>query len=128
MPVERKFNLQSSMLIAVAIVFGGALLQALLFSDFEMGARAHKVFNLVEGLMWIGMGTILLWKSCSSERARNPIILAGVTFILFGLSDFVEIQTGSWFEPVWLLIWNVACVVSLVSCLVWYLALGRKQD
>ena len=90
--------------------------------------EATQIFNLVEGLMWIGIGVVLLWKSRSCERARSPTILAGVTFILFGVSDFIEIRTGSWYQPVWLLIWNVACVASLVSCLVWYLALRRRQD
>ncbi len=90
--------------------------------------ESNRIFNLVEGLIWVCVGLVLLWRSRSCEPARSPTILAGATFILFGVSDFIEIRTGSWYQPVWLFIWNVACVASLVSCLVWYLSLRRKQD
>ena len=116
-------------MVVVVIVLGGSLTQLLLTAErpaFE--TTTHKTFNLVEAFIWIGIGIVLLWKSRSFERVRSPAILAGVTFILFGVSDFIEIRTGSWFEPVWLLSWNVACVASLVSCLIWYWAIRRKQD
>ena len=110
---------------------GESLIHVLLTAErtaFETGGTAHKVFNLVEGVIWIAIGIALIWKSRSLERARSPAILAGVTFILFAVSDFIEIRTGSWYQPAWLLLWNVTCVASLVSCLIWYLALRRKQD
>lgn len=86
------------------------------------------IFNLVEGLTWIGIGLVILWRSRSCGRARTSTIVAGVTFVLFGVSDFIEFRTGSWYQPVWLLVWNIACVASMVSSLVWHLAVRRKQD
>lgn len=128
MPVERKpFNLPSVILVIVLIIFGGSLVLVLSTSDFETGAKVHRVFNLVEGVLWVGIGIVLLWRSRSPQGVRFPIIVAGVTFILFGISDFIEIRTGSWFEPPWLLLWKVGCVVSLVSCLIWYLVDRRKE-
>ena len=115
----------------VVMALGESLIHVLLTAEwtgFETGATAHKVFNLVEGVIWIAIGIALIWKSRSLERARSPAILAGVTFILFAVSDFIEIRTGSWYQPAWLLLWNVTCVASLVSSLIWYLAVRRKQD
>ncbi len=113
----------------VVVVLRWSLTQLLLTAERPaLETTTHKTFNLVEAFIWIGIGIVLLWKSRSFERVRSPAILAGVTFILFGVSDFIEIRTGSWIEPLWLLIWNVCCVASLVSCLVWYVALRRKQN
>ena len=110
------------------MALGESLIHVLSTLDFETAAKVHKIFNLVEGFIWIGIAIILLWRSRSFERARSPTILAGVTFVLFGVSDFTEIWTGAWFEPLWLLLWNVLCVVSLGSSLLWYLAVRRKQE
>ena len=117
-----------AIVISVGIIYEATTLEATNKPTFQTTDETHKFFNLVEGLIWVGVGIVLLWNSRSFERVRSPTVLAGVAFILFGVSDFIEIRTGSWFEPVWLLIWNGACVVSLVSCLVWYLALRRKQE
>ena len=129
MSVERKpFNSWSLIVVTVVVALGGWLTHVLSISDFETGAKAHKIFNVAEGLTWVCIGIVLFWRSRSFQRVRSPTILAGVTFILFGVSDFIEFRTGSWYQPVWLLIWNVACVAFLVVCLAWYVALRRKQN
>ena len=46
---------------------------------------------------------------------------AAATLTLFGLSDIVEIQTGAWWQPWWLLVWKGACISGLVLLLwIWY--------
>ena len=48
-------------------------------------------------------------------------IVSSGTLALFGISDFVEIYTGGFIpEPVWLLVWKVVCVLSLIVSIVWY--------
>lgn len=43
----------------------------------------------------------------------------------FGISDFLEIQFGSFLERdmAWLLVWKIACVIGLVAAFVWYMRL-----
>ena len=33
-----------------------------------------------------------------------------MSFFAFGISDFVEIHTGAWYRPWWLLAWKATCV------------------
>ena len=37
-------------------------------------------------------------------------ILLAIILILFGISDFVEMATGAWWQPWWLLAWKGLCV------------------
>jgi hypothetical protein len=46
--------------------------------------------------------------------------VSGAAFVLFGLPDLVEMRTGTWFSPWWLLLWKVSCVVVLGASYLWY--------
>lgn len=66
------------------------------------------VFNLVEGVFWIGLGAwVLLTRRM--VRGRRQVALA-VFLIAFGVSDCVEMRTGAWWTPWWLLVWKAVCV------------------
>ncbi len=47
-------------------------------------------------------------------------LFAAVSFILFGLTDFVEMRTGAWWHPWWLLAWKGGCVAVMVGLLLTY--------
>jgi hypothetical protein len=52
--------------------------------------------------------------------------MAAGTFVLFGASDLIEVRTGAWWRPWWLLAWKAACVFALIVLLVgYYRASGR---
>ena len=40
----------------------------------------------------------------------HHILLASI-LILFGVSDFVEMVTGAWWQPWWLLVWKGLCLI-----------------
>ena len=87
-------------------------------------------FNFVEGIWWIGFG---VWAvryyraSRSSEKSpacyersgcriksgmtKKHLLLLAIILILFGISDFVEMATGAWWRPWWLLIWKGLCLI-----------------
>lgn len=98
-------------------------------ATFETALSIHRMFNLVEGLVWLGVGAFLLLKSWKARKCneplRRPVLVAAVAFILFGISDFIEIRTGSWFQPIWLFAWNAICVVTLLGC--WIVARGTRE-
>jgi hypothetical protein len=85
----------------------------------------HEWFNLGEGILWIAIGTALLIGGAIT-RANRPLKTAsGLSFILFGVSDFIEMQTGSWWKPAWLLRFKALCVISLATC--WWVHVLSKR-
>ena len=67
------------------------------------------IFNLIEGFVWIAF-SVGFWVSLVRPGQRWAKGVAGVNFAAFGVSDFVEMQTGSWGRPWWLAAWKIACV------------------
>ena len=85
--------------------------------------EVDQFFNLSEGVLWISISSILLWKAFKKTPSSHLLIGSSVTFLLFGVSDFIEITTRAWFEPWPLLALKGACVVSLLL----HLGLYRKR-
>jgi hypothetical protein len=76
--------------------------------------RAFQISNYIEAGLWssIGIGfAIAALRQKGVERKR--CLIAAVTFVLFGISDLVESQTGAWYRPIWLLGWKGVCVLVL---------------
>lgn len=76
------------------------------------------VFNLAEGILWIGTGLGFAVALCRSRADMRLKAAACLLFVAFGISDFVEIGTGAWYKPWWLLAWKAACVGGLLAVLV----------
>ena len=70
--------------------------------------------NYFEAVFWIGIGVALLARGGrSDERLRRLALIAAGVFALFGVSDFVEAQTGAWWRPWWLLLWKAGCIAAI---------------
>jgi hypothetical protein len=81
----------------------------------------HATFNSVEAIVWLCLATAIAWRSLRGEvRHRFVGLIAAITFIVFAASDLVEIQTGAWYRPWWLLFWKAACIVILFACFIRY--------
>lgn len=61
-----------------------------------------------------------------SKLQRKRCWQATLVFVLFGISDLVETQTGAWWRPWWLLAWKAACVSALAILLMEYLRSRRR--
>jgi hypothetical protein len=73
--------------------------------------------NYLEGVFWIVVAVVLGIAGRRANQAYRALsVVASGTFFVFGVSDFVEAQTGAWWRPLWLLIWKASCLVVLVSC------------
>ena len=57
-------------------------------------------------------------RGITGKARRVPATVAAIAFILFAVSDAVEIATGAWWRPWWLFAWKATCVVILVGILV----------
>ena len=91
--------------------------------------RFETLFNLAEAVLW---SLIALAVGASAFRhagkKRRILSIAALAFAVFGVSDWIEAETGSWWEPWWLLTLKVACVaVLLLSFRAWQ-RLIRTRD
>jgi len=85
----------------------------------------HTLGNYLEASLWGVIALSLLVASIFHPRHRSRLLLAALTFLLFGLSDLVEISTGAWWRPTWLLLWKAA---SLLSLLLLWLSHRRSRN
>ena len=78
--------------------------------------RREQYFNLAEGIAWIGLG-VYFFALLLRRTHRGLNVLIGIAFVLFGISDFVEMHTGAWWRPWWLLVWKGLCLLALLFLL-----------
>jgi len=88
----------------------------------------HYWGNIVEAVFWIVIGVVVFMQSRAGGAALRRIATrAAIVFVVFGASDLVEVRTGAWYRPLWLLVIKAVCVALLVHCLLQYLA-WRKGE
>ncbi|MFC1678830.1 hypothetical protein ACFL2T_01230 [Elusimicrobiota bacterium] len=74
-----------------------------------------ETFNLCEGILWSVLGAILLWRSRKLDHPMHRLGgIGAITLFIFGVTDFIEVRTGAWWSPWWLLALKVLCVVILL--------------
>ena len=87
-------------------------------------------FNYIEAILWFTIGCMLFINARFIERYlhyRKIMYMASIFFILFGISDIIEVQTGAWWKPTGLLVLNVVCIAGFVYCWFKYLQNKRKH-
>jgi hypothetical protein len=122
--------------VMVCILIGVAVL----INDFyvvhrsEIGAwlntKTVGLWNALEAVLWTTMGLLFAIKSSlHAGGARRRGLITACVLIVFGISDFVELHTGAWWRPWWLLVWKILCVVGLGAILcVWLLGRQKKVE
>ena len=84
--------------------------------------------NYVEARLWITIAVLFAILSTRRRGAvRSRCAIAAVAFLLFGLSDVVEAQTGAWWRPWWLLVWKATCVLAF-AWLLWRHRARRRNE
>ena len=77
--------------------------------------------NYVEAGLWIAIALAFAASCVWRGSDKKTCVAAALTFLLFGVSDIVEVQTGAWWRPWWLFAWKAACVLSMICLLVRWL-------
>jgi hypothetical protein len=72
--------------------------------------------NLAEGILWLGFA-IGFGLSVYRPGLRTRKIIAAVTFLWFGFSDFAEMNLSGDL-PWWLLLWKGSCLLVLLILLI----------
>lgn len=71
----------------------------------------YQGFNFFEGILWIVLAVVIYYAPVFHLKGKkDQRWLLAVTLILFGISDFIEMNTGAWWRPYWLLIWKAICL------------------
>ena len=88
----------------------------------------ETVGNVFEAGLWLLVSGIFLIKAIQARNLfrRTFLILAG-GFFVFGISDFIESQTGAWWRPPWLLLIKVLCITVFVYGFGNYYQLTRRK-
>ncbi|MEB3885734.1 hypothetical protein [Lyngbya sp. CCY1209] len=78
----------------------------------------YNLGNYIEAGIW-GMFALGFAGAATrvTGKARSLRLIASLTFLLFGLSDIVEVQTRAWWHPWWLFAWKVLCGITMVVLL-----------
>ncbi|MGE5193635.1 MAG: hypothetical protein ACM3U2_14160 [Deltaproteobacteria bacterium] len=88
----------------------------------------EAIFNGCEAALWIVCAIVVAVRYCRAKAGlRRLSRWAAAFFVLFGLSDFIEIQTGAWWRPPGLLLLKGACLVGLTWCFVALLRSVREK-
>jgi hypothetical protein len=85
----------------------------------------YEAFNYFECTAWITIALVLpFWFRKSFPEKRGVILRASLTFVFFGISDFLEAPTHGR-VPWWLWTWKIACACYLLKCRYDYI--GRER-
>lgn len=73
------------------------------------------LFNGFETVLWSLMSFWVGTQAVKTPKRRGRLLLGAVTFAAFAGSEMVEMQTGAWWRPVWLMLWKGLCIVILTA-------------
>ncbi len=81
----------------------------------------------MEAAFWILIGLgFIVFRVLLRPTNRTRTITAAVVFLACGRSDIVEVETGAWWRPWWLLVWKGSCIGILLAMALAHFK-GRKD-
>lgn len=92
-------------------------------------------FNLFEAVLWFAMAAaipFIKFADTKPDQSSSFVLTPGqrlglsLTLILFGTSDLIEIKSGSWWSPWWLLLLKTGCILSFILIIWRIVSQGRK--
>ena len=85
-----------------------------------------EVFNFVEAVFWMGLGVWVAVYYVRRNTGSKVVKVLATTLVLFGVSDIVEVYSGAWWRPWWLLAWKVCCLLLITWGVIYLLRKGGK--
>jgi hypothetical protein len=87
----------------------------------------EAAFNYCEAAFWFVIaGVVAVRGRRQTPRLQRIARIAAVALAVFGISDLIEVKTGSYWEPRWLFVMKSACVTVLGLCL-WRYHVAKKE-
>jgi hypothetical protein len=74
----------------------------------------EAIFNRCEAALW-GFVAIALFVRAFRDRPalRGTWVFLAIAFAAFSVSDVIELRSGAWWRPWWLVVLKVACVAGM---------------
>ena len=75
---------------------------------------ASEIVNWGEVFLWPAFGLLCLFFAFRGKGAplsNKRLWTLAPAFFVFGASDYIELRTGAWWDPPWLLAMKAACLV-----------------
>ena len=88
----------------------------------------HQTVNTLEVVLWTVIGCVFFWQAVRAKSERFRCWLAGAAFLVLGISDIIEINTGAWWRPWWLLLMKVLCAAVLTGLYFHHRSSGRQKS
>ena len=89
------------------------------------GLGLFEIANYAEAVVWFAMALYCVTRAITTRRAN--LWLLTIALLLFGASDVVEVRTGAWYRPWWLLAWKTACVLTILGVAIPYIRARQKR-
>ncbi|BAY05655.1 hypothetical protein H6G54_25720 [Anabaena cylindrica FACHB-243] len=122
--------LRLSLLFMAMIGFVLWLQQSGSLENPQLLETLYRQGNYIEAVLWslfsLGFMIYSYKRNCLIAKHKNQI--TSVIFLLFGLSDIIEVQTGGWWKPWWLLLWKSSCVIGFIVCFWDYLKIQHSKN
>jgi|GEM_PF-2068042 len=85
----------------------------------------YQIFNLAEAALWWCAAAVIACRvPCTSLQQRVAVVLGGISFIAFGITDVLEATHERWI-PLWLWGFKVLCGVGIFSARYTWLGWNR---
>lgn len=80
-----------------------------------------SIFNYCEAGLWFTISLMVFLRRKNPNLTITKLaIQTSISFFFFGISDLIEANTGAWWQPWWLLVLKVLCILSFVYCWIKY--------
>lgn len=84
--------------------------------------------NYIEAVLWGLIGFAFLLAAIKPSKNRLQYLFLALVFFAFGGSDIVEVRTGAWWRPWWLLIWKGVCVLVMLQQFIRYTRRAKQEE
>jgi hypothetical protein len=98
------------------------------FADGMPPWEFDQWFNFFEGCLWMAFAAVIGLRSRRMASRRGLARLSAAAFFSFGISDFIEISTRAWYEPLALAVFKGLCLAVLAGCLLRFWIRERRSE
>ena len=89
--------------------------------------QSLAVFNIAEAFFWMAIALAIAVRARRAHPDLRRIgFIVAAAFVAFAGTDLIEIKTGAWYRPLWLLVYNAVCIAFIVGCYAKYLLLRKS--
>jgi hypothetical protein len=109
--IEQKVTMETKNFVVDRLIDGNSTPR----QGWLLPMNFHQTVNTLEAILWTAIGAAFFWQAIRAKEASARCWLACAAFLVFGISDLIEINTGAWWRPWWLFVMKAVCVLILTA-------------